>query len=125
MCLELLPALRSASAALRPGVTHRCGLREDVLAAQVRAGEGGRHGDKEVEYGDDNGFNRANWREGEEALGKAGRARWGTSCHPADGACPRLPRLGYSNAPECFMPPEIFIRKNNRLLLDSSNTVVH
>jgi len=44
-------------------LTHRCCLHKDILAAQVCAGERSHHGDKEVEYGDDYSFNRANWRE--------------------------------------------------------------
>lgn len=65
--VELLPGWCRAFCRLPPcpGLTHRRRLREDVLAAQVRAGEGGPHGDNEVEDGDDNGFNRANWRWGE------------------------------------------------------------
>lgn len=85
-CRSCLASPERATSVLQGcGLTHRRGLHEDVLAAQVRAGEGSRHSDNEVEYGDDNGFNRANWREGGKMivlLGKAWRVGLGTSCNP-------------------------------------------
>lgn len=67
-------------------LTHRRGLREDVLAAQVRAGKRGHHGDDEVEDGDDHGFNGANWREWKRGslLGKAGGTGRGASRKTAE-----------------------------------------
>lgn len=98
VCCSGLAGTEWAMSGLRGrGLTHRRGLREDVLAAQVGAGEGGRHGDEEVKYGDDNGFNRANWREGGKTMVLLGQARGvglGTSCNPAHGAC--LQRLSWA-----------------------------
>lgn len=85
-CCSCLVSTVCYECAARPWLTHRCGLHKDVLTAQVGAGKGSCHGDKEVEYGDDNSFNRANWRKGRETTVLLGKAwREGPSCNPANG----------------------------------------